>query len=824
MIGTTVSRYRILAKLGDGGMGVVYEAEDGELGRRVAIKFLPEGAAASGDALERFRREARAASALDHPNICVVHDVGRHAGRPFLVMERLKGQTLRHAIGERGMPIERVVALGEQIADALEAAHRAGIVHRDLKPANLFVTERGDAKVLDFGLAKFGAGEPSGAPAADAPTVPGEFLTAAGRRLGTVAYMSPEQARGETVDARSDLFSLGVVLYEMLTGRQPFAGANTAEYFAAILTADPAPPSELRPEIPPRLEAIVRKALEKDPALRYQSAAGLRSDLLLVRRESSGDPTADAWRSSARVGGRERPLGRPGGSRRLLVGSAVAAAAIALVYLVALGGGRSATVTERPRATPPPAAGLAAAPERSIAVLPFRDLSERGDQAYLSEGIAEDLLTLLANVRELKVIARSSSFSFKGKDLRPSEIARELGVVHLLDGSVRRVGDRIRVSATLVDARSETPVWAETYDRRLDDVFAVQDEIAQAVAGRLALTLLGRATAIDPDAYALFLQARELSRHDTREGWERAIPLLERALAAAPDYAPAWDSLAVLYMNQAGFGLRPLAEGLRLAETAIDRALTSDPLYAPAHSRRAGLAMQYRGDLPAAARHMQRALELAPESSVVLGNAAALARLLGRLELAIAAERHALSLDPLSVSGHFELAACLRSARRFDEAVAAFRAALRLSPGRVGGPTILAFTLVQNGEAEAAPAVLETEPEEAYRWIARPIVLQALGRRTEADAALAELIGKYEREAAYNIAFVFAYRNEADRAFEWLSKARQFADPGLSEIAVEPLFDNLRGDPRWLTLLRELGKAPEQLAAIPFDIELPPSP
>ena len=459
-------------------------------------------------------------------------------------------------------------------------------------------------------------------------------------------------------------------------------------------------------------------------------------------------------------------------------------------------------------------------PEHSIAVLPFVNRSEDKSQEFFSDGISEDMLNLLSKVHDLKVISRSSSFSFKGKAVSLPEIAKVLGVAYVLEGSVQREGKTLRISAQLIDARSDHNVWSETYDRSFDDVFAIQDDIAGAVVGQLKLKLLGQAQAIDPDAYASFLQTRQMARQNSRAGYEEAIPLVQQVLAKAPGYAPAWSMLAAIYMNQSGLGVRPVSETVRLSREAIDKALAADQNYASAHSNLGYLATNFTGDLPEAAKHFERALALDPASPVILSEAATLADTLARLDLAIALGKAAIALDPVNPIVRLNLGTCFLHARRSEEAIASYRTALRLSPGFVGGHSILGLALLQKGDAEAALAEVQREPEEVGRLLALPIVYHALGRSVESDATLAELIAKYEKDAAYDIASIVAYRGEVDRAFEWLDKALAY-HYALSDIAIEPLFDNLRHDPRWLPFLRRIGKAPEQLEKIEFKVMLP---
>ncbi|MEO5629707.1 MAG: tetratricopeptide repeat protein [Thermomonas sp.] len=462
-------------------------------------------------------------------------------------------------------------------------------------------------------------------------------------------------------------------------------------------------------------------------------------------------------------------------------------------------------------------------PERSIAVLPFVNRSADKDQEFFSDGISEDMLNLLATVPQLKVISRSSSFSFKGKDMPLREIAQTLGVAYILEGSVQRAGKTLRISAQLVDARNDQNVWSQRWDRPFDDVFAIQDEIAGAVVGQLKLKLLGKTQEIDPEAYATYLQARQLARQGTRAGFEEAIPLFQQVLAKAPDYAQAWDQLATIYMSQASFGLRPVPEGVKLAQDAIDKALAADPEDATAYAKLGWLEMTFTSDLASSAQHFEKALALDPAAHSTLGNTAALALSLGRLELAIQMYKVFLAADPVSALGHKNLAGVYFAAHRPDEAIASLNAALRLSPDYVGAQAQLGLALLQKGDAPAALVAVEKEPEEAWKMIALPMVLHALGRKADSDAATAALIGKYDKDAAYNISYVLAYRGEVDRAFEWLDKAQEYQDPGLSGIAIEPGFDNLRKDPRWLPLLRKLGKAPEQLDKIAFNVTLPKS-
>jgi len=473
VIGETLSHYRILSKLGGGGMGVVYEAEDTQLGRHVALKLLPDEVAANPDARERFKREARAASTLNHPNICVIHEIGEDRGHTFIVMELMEGSTLKHRIGGKPMEMELVLQLGAQIAEALDAAHAKGIIHRDIKPANIFVTERGQAKVLDFGLAKQAVKRTSVDTEEPTANVP-EGLTRAGSLMGTVAYMSPEQARGKQLDSRTDLYSFGAVLYEMATGAQPFAGESTGEVLEAVFSREPVAPVRLNGQVPVELERIIAKAMEKDKTLRYQSASEIRTDLQRLRRDTTQGRMTTGRRVTARASAWPSRRGLwPG----------VAAGILILALAGAFWLGR-----KRPQ-------GGSAAPILSgipsIAVLPFADMSPGKDQEYFTDGLAEELLNALVKIPELRVAGRTSSFQFKGKNEDPRVIGQKLNVATLLEGSVRKAGDRVRITAQLVKAADGFHLWSETYDRELDDIFAVQDDIARSVASALKVTLLG---------------------------------------------------------------------------------------------------------------------------------------------------------------------------------------------------------------------------------------------------------------------------------------------------------------------------------------------
>jgi TolB-like protein/Tfp pilus assembly protein PilF len=461
----------------------------------------------------------------------------------------------------------------------------------------------------------------------------------------------------------------------------------------------------------------------------------------------------------------------------------------------------------------------------SIAVLPFADLSPEGDQEYFSDGVSEELLNLLANTPGLLVAARTSSFSFKGQNLEIPEIAERLNVAHVLEGSVRKAGNQVRITAQLIRADDGFHVWADTWDRLLDDIFAIQDEIAADVVAHLKITLLGEAPRVeqtDAGAYALFLQARQLGRQRTAEGFERSNELYEQALAIDPDYAAAWAGLSQNYINQAGVHLRPFDEGFQLASQAANRALAIDPDFAPAYATLGRIAMSHDGDLAAAARHYARALELAPTDATIVSSVARLAFSLGRLDEAIALGEYAVARDPVNPAGHHGLGLYYFWAERLDEAIASFRTALSLSPGRIGANSHIGSALLLKGEPEAALTAIQKESFEGFRLVGLSMAYHALGRAADSDDALAELIAKYEEGSAYNIGYVLAFRAEVDRAFEWLDKGVENNDPGLGDIfKSDILFANLHDDPRWLPFLESIGKSPEQLAAIEFNVTLP---
>ncbi len=462
--------------------------------------------------------------------------------------------------------------------------------------------------------------------------------------------------------------------------------------------------------------------------------------------------------------------------------------------------------------------------DRSIAVLAFHDLSQDNDQEYLSDGIAEELLNRLARIPELRVTSRYSAFYYKGKDIRLADVARELNVSFILEGSVRTSADRVRITAQLISAASDTQVWSETYDRDLGDIFAIQDEIAAAVATQLRTRLLGdmpRAYEPDPKAYGLLLQARHIVKQATAEAYEQAIPLLEEALAIDPGYAVPWDTLALIYSTQAGRGLRPSEEGYDLATAMAERALAIDPKHAPAHARLGWIAMTHEKDLAAAAEHFERALDLDPNDLSIIANAAVLLQTLGRIDQATVLLERLMIRDPVWTGGYYNLGYYYLAAGRWDDAIDSYESALRLSPGRIGANNFIGIALLKKGDALAARQAFEAEPHEVIRQLGLVMADHALGRTAESDALLKDVIAQHEREWAYYIAAVFAFRGEPDRAFEWLEKSVEYNSSGLQGIVVNPLLTGLHSDPRWQRLLESMGKSSRQLDEIVFAVPPP---
>ncbi|MDX1503913.1 MAG: protein kinase, partial [Thermoanaerobaculia bacterium] len=690
MIGERISHYRILRLLGGGGMGVVYEAEDLVLERRVAIKFLPEHLVEKTAARERFEREARSASKLSHPNICTIHELGQEGGLPFIVMELMEGRTLKHLVEEAPMPAERIVRIGLAVAQALQAAHGEGIVHRDIKPANIFLTDRGDAKVLDFGLAMITErGMLDGqAPLADSSLrteiAPTEPLTSPGTMIGTVAYMSPEQVRGEELDERTDLFSLGLVLFELATGVHPFAGRTSGVVFHKILTEVPGDVAASNPEVPPELARIIAKALEKDPELRYQSAKELVADLERLRRDaSSGSIPVPVPPPAGAAAERRPPL-------------------LAALAVVATLGLASAAVwwtltREELKETP------------SVAVLPLFDRSREGDKRYFADGLTEELINVLSQVPGLDVVGRTSSFQFRAEDRDLEEIGKRLGVTSLLVGGVDNTGDRVRIRVEL-SSLDDVVLWSEDYDRDLDDVFTVQADIARSVARALQVELLGaeglelHPRGRDGAAYDLVLKGKYLSDRNSREELETAVRYYEQALELDRRYALAWALLGEARVRQASLGFLTVEEGFEGARRAAERALGLDDSLAEGWALEAQVASNYDWRWEDAARAAQRALELAPGDVHILPGIAQVLRSVGDVGESVALSRRAVDLDPLAVGNHQALTTNLYFAGRLEEAEAAGRRVLELAPRRPAARYRLGLILLARGRPEEALA------------------------------------------------------------------------------------------------------------------------
>ena len=711
------------------------------------------------------------------------------------------------------MSVEQIVTVGVQAAEALEVAHKAGIVHRDLKPANLFVTERGDAKVLDFGLAKVTedrARRSSRAEAAAETELVREDLTAPGTAMGTIAYMSPEQVRGEALDKRTDLFSLGVVLYEMATGKQPFAGGTTGLVFDQILNKAPVAPVRLNPELPEELEHILNKALEKDRTLRYQHASDLETDLKRLKRDTTTvqpSVAVEAAEPSMAVRAVEPPSTPP--RRGLWIG--LGAAALLLTLLTGLWLGKGADKPEEEADRPAVAVEPAAA---SIAVLPFADMSENKDQEYFSDGLAEELLNVLAKIPELRVAARTSSFSFKGKDVDIATVAEKLKVAHILEGSVRKAGDQVRITAQLINVADGFHLWSESYDRELEDILALQEEIAGSVAKALKVTLLGDEAGvspqeIDPAAYTAYLHGRYFRGLGLgEENLETAASYLEQALEIAPDFAPAWALFARVRYSQAGQGYQQLDEGHAQARQAAERALELDPNLAEAHAALAEVKRAYDWDWQGASAALQTGLELEPANTAVLRIAAGLARTQGHADEALDLSRRILELDPLNVGAHSRFGRHAYFSGRLDEAERSTKKALELQPDRPVSHLLLGQIYLAHGKPEEASREIEQEAVPFWQRFGQALAYHASGRQVEADAKLMELIEHDQLIAAYQVAEVYAFRGEIDAAFEWLERAYRQRDGGLPDfLKLDPLLANLHDDPRWPVFLEKMGLA-----------------
>jgi serine/threonine protein kinase/tetratricopeptide (TPR) repeat protein len=789
MIDETISHFRVIEKLGAGGMGVVYKAVDIRLDRPVALKFLPDNMVQDSQALERFRREARAASALNHPGICTIYDIGEQGGRGFIAMEFIDGETLRSHIHGKPLPLEETLKLGVQIAEALDAAHAEGIIHRDIKPENIFVTKRGQAKVLDFGLAKLvpkGVAKGIADSAGEGP----DSTSIVGIISGTPSYMSPEQVRGDNLDARTDIFSLGLLLYEMATARQAFSGGTGGKIIEAVLTRPPVPARNINPDIPPRLEEIINRALHKDREQRYQHAADIRSDL---QRLDQG--TVSGWRAAE-----EDAESALRSTTSHLHSTGKPRARISTAQIGALRPVRVSKIID------------------SLAVLPFENASRDPEHEYLSDGIAGSLINILATVPKLRVMAQSTVFRYKGRPIDPQVVGRELNVRAVLTGRIMQSGGSLRIGTELVDVPTGSQLWGAQYDRKPGDIFAIQDEISNEISGKLRLKLtraekkrLTKHQTDDAEAYRLYLKGRHHWNRWTEDGFYKAIEYFQQAVEKDPAYALAYTGLADSYVLLGWNSYLAPKDAFPKGKMAAMQALRLDPDLGEAHTPLAAVLWLHDWQWQEAQMEFERSLALNPTYPTANHWYAEYLMTMGRHAEAIERNKKSQELDPLSLIISGAIGWAFYMARRYDDALEQLRRTVELDPNYPVTYWILGLLLRKMGRHELAIA----EGEKGVKLSGgSPMMNAALaqtfataGRRKEAIQILDDLtnLTKQKYVAPYFFAGIHIGLGEDDRAIEYLEKSYEEHSHWLIYLHIDPSMDGLRSNPRFQGLSRRVG-------------------